>query len=98
MRVQNNQSIIDICILSYGDLSYLPKLINDNNISYTENLRVGDEIVIVEGVGNNNVKNNFIKENIIPANKYNLKPIEYLHYLDGSYLELIGGGKLELIN
>ena len=71
IRVQYKQSLPDIVLQNFGNLNYLVQVANDNNMSVTENLTAGDELVInSEGIGDKGVKNSIIEQSLTFNNDY----------------------------
>lgn len=67
--VRNQQNIYDIAIQYFGDISFVPTIIVDNNLVWAAPLETGQVLTLNnEGVGNDDIKNFFTLTGAIVQN------------------------------
>jgi hypothetical protein len=90
-RLQYGQSLIDVVLQYFGDLNYLVKVAHDNNIAVTSPLEVGTELTIDnEGLGNQEVKNAIIEQNLQFNNDY----VKLIEDLEGNFIYEDGNNQI----
>lgn len=75
--VLHNQSLLDIALQATGKAENAILIAVANNISITESLESGAEVIISENSGDVDIKNYYNSKNIQPASATNSQIINY---------------------
>jgi len=67
---EQGQSIEDACIQRYGSLTFLPKFLVDNNLTYTQEVTAGSTYVYDANYGDSSIKSEYNRKGIKVNNFY----------------------------
>lgn len=83
--VRSGQSLYDFAVWKYGTVEGIAKLSRDNGLKYDSDVVQGQELEYSSGTGNQDVKDFFTRNNIIPiSNIDNQKVVLSLIFEDGN--------------
>jgi hypothetical protein len=100
MKVTQNQSILDICLMAYGNLDSLVPLLLENGLSITDELVPGAEIKTpAVDTADSDIVNFYTRKSIKPATDERQKAVASIKVLTlGNKVLTIGGKVLTLNN
>ncbi len=87
MIVAESQSVLDFCIEKFGSLENLYDILVVNNISASQYLQAGQDLIVNNtGAGDEDVKSFYKLKNIVPSNDQgNGNPINEVGDYNGDY-------------
>jgi len=68
-KIRYGQTIFDFCVWKYGTIQEIIKLVADNGLNYSADVKQGVELSIENDFGNEDIKDFFTINNFIPSSE-----------------------------